>query len=92
MVKQTLNKSIANKINKEFAESVERYHKNIYYMSADVPIEVLCLPKVIENILINEGWLRVYDLFNRDFTKIKGFGVTRIRDLTTRLDQFIAIG
>jgi hypothetical protein len=80
------------RIAKEAAESIQNYKKNISYYLGDAPIETLCLPKATEKLLINEGCLRVYDLFDRDFTKIKGFGVTRIRDLTSRLNQFFSIG
>lgn len=79
------------KIREELAKSLRNYTKTISYMAGDAPIEVLGLSKSIQNILINEGCLRVYDLFDRDFTKIKGLGKGRIRDLTTCLDQFIAM-
>lgn len=76
------------KINKKLLESLENYRKTIAYIAGDAPISILCLPKATETILINAGCLRVYDLFNCDFTKIKGLGKIRIGDLTTRLDQF----
>ncbi len=79
--------TLKNEVLKKFDD----YKKTINYMAADAPIAVLCLPAVTENILISNGLLRVYDLFNVDFFKIKGLGVTRIRDLTSRIDQFLSV-
>lgn len=79
------------KIREEVLKKFQEYKKTIAYMAADAPIEILCLPKTIEGILLREGFLRVYDLFNCDFTKIKGFGDARIRDLTACLDKFFSM-
>ena len=79
------------KAKKELLKSVKNYHKMMAFMSADAPIGILCLPKDIETILCNQGCLRVYDLLNRDFTKIKGIGKRRIGHLTSRLDQFFSM-
>lgn len=89
MIVNELPESEINKINKQLIESLENYRKTIDLMLTDAPIEVLNLPNSLNKILINEGCLRVYDLFNRDLTKIKGIGKTRIRDLSTRLQEFI---
>lgn len=80
------------KINKKLLESLDNYRNTISFMYGDAPIEVLCLPKVIETVLINNGCLRVYDLFNRDLAEIKGIGNTRVRQLAARLDEFLAVG
>ena len=88
LLKKKLKKSDTKKVNKLLLESLESYRTTLSYMSADAPIGVLCLPAVMENALIEHGCLRVYDLFNCDFTKIKGFGESRVRQLTARLDQF----
>lgn len=79
------------KINKKLLESLQNYRKVMSYMIGDMPIGVLCLPKPIEKALLNNGLLRVYDLFDRDLTKIKGIGKVRVRDLTASLDQFISM-
>lgn len=84
-------KSEIHNIHKRLLESIEGYRKTISYMYGDAPIGVLCLPKVIESVLISNGCLRVYDLFDRDLTEIKGIGHSRIRDLTSRLDEFLAV-
>ena len=79
------------KIRVEVFEKFKDYRKTLNFMVEDAPIEILCLPKTIETLLINEGCIRVYDLIDRDFTKIKGFGVARVRDLTARLDEFFTM-
>ena len=79
------------KIKEELLKKLEEYRKSMKYMAADAPIGILCLPKATEKSLINHGCLRVYDLFNCDFTEIKGLGVTRIKRLTACLDQFFAV-
>lgn len=79
------------KVREEVLKRLEGYRTTMAFLACDAPIEVLCLPRSLENILINQGWLRIYDLFDRDFTKIKGLGETRIRDLTSRLDQFFSM-
>jgi hypothetical protein len=91
MVEVKLRKSDIKKINKKLTEGLQNYRKMMSYMAGDVPIQSLCLPKTIETILLNNGLLRVYDLFDRDLTEIKGLGTVRCRDLTSRLDQFLAM-
>lgn len=72
-------------------EDMSHYRQVLSYMEANVPIQVLCLPKVIETALLSDGCLRVYDLFNRDLAKIKGIGRDRLALLTSRLDEFCTI-
>ena len=79
------------KVREEVLKKMTEYRKTLAYMGADAPISILCLPKTIENILATNGCLRVYDLFDRDFTEIKGLGESRIRDLTARLDEFFSM-
>lgn len=79
------------KVRKEVLQKFEDYRNTLKFLAADAPIEVLCLPKPIESALLANGCLRIYDVFNMDFTKIKGLGVTRIRHLTASLDQFFAM-
>ena len=79
------------KIREEVLKAYANYGKTIGYMACDAPIGVLCLPKTIEGILLKHGFNRVYDVINMDFTKIKGFGVQRSRQLATCLDQFLAM-
>lgn len=78
-------------IRQEVLKKFDNYRKTLNYMAADAPIEILGLPPVIESILIDNGLLRIYDLFDCDFTKIKGFGASRVRHLTTSLDKFFSM-
>jgi hypothetical protein len=79
------------KIKEEVLKKFSEYRTLIQYMATDAPIEILCLPKPIEKILLSNRLFRVYDLFNVDFVEIKGLGEARIRQLTTCLDQFFSM-
>lgn len=79
------------KLKEMVAKKLAEYQKTISYMSADAPISILCLPKSVETILLRNNLLRVYDLFNRDFSKIEGLNETRVRDLTSSLDKFLSM-
>ena len=85
------NKIKMDKIRKELLNKFNEYKMTMKFMAADAPISILCLPKGIEKILSDQGFLRIYDLFDVDFVKIKGLGETRIRYLTTCLDQFFSM-
>lgn len=78
-------------LRKELKERFLSYNKTMTYLAADAPISILCLDTATERLLLKGGCTRVYDLFNMDFTKIKGLGVVRVRDLTARLDQFVSM-
>jgi len=91
MVDAVLSEEDIKKINKKLIESLQNYRKMTTYMNGDMPIGCLCLSKAIETALINAGFLRIYDLFDRDLTEIKGLGAVRIRDLTSRLNEFLAM-
>lgn len=79
------------KIRKDLFESLEKYRKTMLFMLGDAPLSVLCLDKATENCLYNHGASRLYDIFNMDFTKVKGLGKTRSRNLTSCLDQFFSM-
>ena len=79
------------KIAKNLDKSLKYYRQNIAYLAGDAPISLLCLPKTIEKILLDNGLDRIYCLFDRDLTEITGLGDVRIRDLTARLKQFFAM-
>jgi len=79
-------------IAEKLLENLTTYRRAMAYMSADVPIQALCLPPNLEKILLDHGCLRVYDMIDLDLTKIKGLGDVRIRYLTACLDQFLSIG
>ena len=79
------------RLREELKKKFDEYQTTMKYMLADAPIQVLNLPTSVEKILLNEGFLRIYDLFNVDFVKIKGLGITRIRNLTSSLDKFFSM-
>lgn len=83
-----INDEIKNKL----LQSYNNYRKTMQYLAADIPISALCLPKSIETILENSGFLRVYDLIDADLTKIKGLGTIRREILASSLDKFFPIG
>ena len=87
-----LDDQFKKKINEKLLECLDNYRKTLSYIAGDVPLEVLCLPKATETILRSNGVLRVYDLFDMDFTEVKGLGETRINDLTSRLHEFLSMG
>lgn len=78
-------------LKEELRKKFSDYEKTMKFMLADAPIGILCLPSSIENVLSDQGFLRIYDLFDIDLIKIKGLGVTRIRYLTTSLDKFFSM-
>lgn len=91
-VKKILENDIAMKaIKEQVAQKFVEYRKTMSYLACDAPISSLCLPIQVENILIANGFLRIYDVFDVDFTKIKGFGPKRIGQLTARLDEFLSV-
>lgn len=79
------------KIREEIVKKFAEYRKTLNYMAADAPIETLCLPTAIQNALLDHGCLRIYDLFDLDFAKVKGLGTRRIGDLTTCLNKFLSM-
>lgn len=79
------------KLKKELAKRFEDYQKTMDFMLQDAPIGVLCLPEKIEKILLDQGFLRIYDLFNVDLIEIKGIGVNRVKQLTACLDKFFSM-
>jgi len=80
-----------NKLKEELAKSYSQYRKNIEYMSCDISIGALCLPKLIEKKLSDNGILRVYDLIGLDFAKIEFLGTIEIGNLTTGFNKFVAM-
>lgn len=79
------------KIKEEVFKKFSEYRNTLNFMACDAPLSTLCLPSAIETALLGHGCLRIYDLLDCDFVKVKGLGVTRIRELTACLDQFISM-
>ncbi len=89
---QTLERdALLAKIREEVLKRYASYRETMKKMACDAPIQCLCLDKSLENILLNSGINRVYDLFDVDFVKIKGIGVKRCGELTACLDQFLSM-
>ena len=72
-----MNKEIV-KIKNHLIESIQNYKDCIDNFSYDVPIQVLCLPQNIQNILFRNNIFRVNDIRNTDLGKIKGLGDKKI--------------
>jgi hypothetical protein len=79
------------KLKEELKRGFENYRTTMKFLAADAPIEALCLSPTLEAILLREGFLRIYDLFNTDLIKVKGLGIVRLKELTARLDQFFSM-
>lgn len=79
------------KLKQELKQKFHDYRTTMKFMLADAPIEILCLNPKIQKILIDQGFLRIYDLFDIDLVKIKGLGVVRIKELTAGLDKFFSM-
>ena len=79
------------KVDDKLDEDLAHYRNTLRFLEANVPIQVLCLPKTLETILLNSDCVRVYDLINCDLSKIKGLGKSRLQILVSRLDQFFSI-
>lgn len=79
------------KIKEEVLKRFDEYRKTIAYMAGDAPIAILALPSEIEKALLAHGCLRIYDLFDMDFTEVKGLGKVRIERLTSCLNQFLSM-
>ena len=85
------NEMVLQKLREELSKSFSEYRTTMKFMAADAPIEVLCLQPAVEKILLNRCCLRIYDVFNLDFAKIEGLSPTRLRHLTTSVDQFFSM-
>lgn len=79
------------KIKEEVIKKFAEYEQSVKYMAADAPISILCLQKAVENKLIENNILRVYDLFNMDLAKIEWLSSSALRHLTTSLNQFLTM-
>lgn len=89
--KQIMSDDEVKDVYKHLFECFEKYNNVLSLMAADAPIETLCLPSTTQSYLINAGIVRIYDLIGSDLTKIKGLGPVRVKQLTARLNEFIAM-
>ena len=86
-----MSDEIINTTNEDYKKDLAHYRNTLSFLGANVPIEALCLPVTIQNVLINQGILRAYDLIGHDLAKIKGIGVNRAALLASRLDEFFSV-
>lgn len=84
-------KNVNEQVNERLKKDFEHYRKTLHFFGGNIPIQALCVPKYIENALIDAGCIRVYDIFDRDLRKIKGIGTKGIDLLTSRLDEFFSV-
>ena len=75
----------------DLKKQLSHYRNILHYMGANVPIQVLCLPKSLEKSLLKADLVRVYDLISCDLTKIKGVGERSVDLLASRLDEFFTV-
>lgn len=66
------------------------YRLALSHEIGDVPIETLCLPKVVNTILKNNGYLRVYNLLGVKLNTINGIGRDRADIISQRLRTFFS--
>lgn len=81
----------ATEINKKLLQSLENYNKMLVHSMTDIPLGCLCLDHKTEEILLKNGFRRVFDLIDVDLTEIKGLGKIRIGKITTSLDKFLTM-
>lgn len=79
------------KIKEEVIKKFAEYEQSVKYMAADAPISILCLQKSVENKLMENNILRVYDLFDIDLTKIEWLNASALRHLTSSLNEFLTM-
>lgn len=86
-----MHKKHLKQVKVELLKSLKNYQKTMNVLACDAPISALCLPKALENALLNAGFLRIYEILNLDLTEIKGIGKTRRNLLASRLNEFVSI-
>lgn len=83
-------------IQEELRKNITQYRDVVNFMGSNIPTEAMCLPMKIEEVLIGEGFIRIYDFIaflraGHDLTEIKGIGKARARILESRLDEFFSV-
>lgn len=83
---------MVSSLQKEFnlKEDFETYKKHMSYLHGDAPIQVLCLPKVIQSILLRNDLIRVYDLTFERLESVKGLGKKRVDLIVTATRRFLS--
>lgn len=78
-------------LKKELMERFSSYQKTIQYMTADAPISLLGLGSRLDKKLVDQGFLRIYDLIDLDLIKIEGLTHVEARNLTACLNKFFSM-
>lgn len=74
----------------DFKKDLAHYRKCMTFLEGDAPIQVLCLPKKIENILLKNKLFRVYDLTFKRLVEIKFLGEKSIEIVMSRVHNFVS--
>lgn len=86
-----INPDVVSFSKEDVKKNLEHYRKTLSYMGANVPIQVLCLPKSLEKSLIRARLVRVYDLISCNLAEIEGIGPKSLDLLASRLDEFFSV-
>jgi hypothetical protein len=86
------NENVVSLTKEELEKNLNHYRNVVNCLGANVPIQCLCLPKKVENALIKDGFIRIYDLLYRDFREVKGIGTENFDLISGRLDEFGSVG
>jgi hypothetical protein len=77
---------------KRLHEDLAHYRNVMYFLGLNIPIESMCLPARIEKILLDNGFLTIYELTVSDFRKVKGLGKRSVDLIASRLNELVSIG
>lgn len=69
---------------------IAKYNLGLSFEIGNVPIETLCLPKVINTILKKEGYLRINDLLGIEPHRINRISKIRADIITQRMRAFFS--
>lgn len=70
-------------------QDLQNYRRCLSYLEGDAPIQVLCLPKAVQTILIKNDLLRIYDLSFERLKSVKGLGEKRLNLVLGRVRTFV---
>lgn len=88
---EVINPDVEQYSKEDIKKNLLHYRKTLAYLGANVPIQVLCLPKKLEKLLLKAKIIRVYDLISCNFAEIEGIGDRSVDLLTSCLDEFLTI-
>jgi hypothetical protein len=76
---------------RDLTKDIAHYKNTLGFLGENVCITCLCLPPEIEKILMDAGFLRIYDFRRQELRKIKGIGIRRADIIQARIDEFLGI-